>query len=156
MLKIFMITLAALAVGVLAACDSGPTGPTATGGEVTLEVFEHRDYFDKDTGEGYNFETCEKIALTPFTGGENVDICSFPTRIEPYDVRIDALSHRIYIEGNNITTIYLQYNKSAEFELVTVSGKARYKISIQNRKVGFDPKRNGTVSVNTMRYQIIE
>jgi len=153
----FRIIAVVMAVGILAACDNGPTGPTTTGGEVTLEVFEHREYTKEDTGEGYNFDTQNKVPITPYTRNtDDIDIYTFPTRIESYDVSIWASNNRIYIEGNKVGVIYLKYNSSKMFELLTVDGKARYKIFVQNREIGFDEKRNGTVSENVLRYKIIE
>jgi hypothetical protein len=150
-----IIAIAILAAGILAACDDGPTGPTAQSGEVALELFKHSENTDKDTGEGYNFTSGEKIGVTPYTSVEDIDICAFPTRIESYDISIRASRQRIYIGGQQTGVIYFNYDESKEFELVTVGSEARYKIFAQNHKIGFDEERNGMVSEFVIRYKLL-
>ena len=150
-----IIAIAFLAAGILAACDDGPAGPTAQSGEVTLELFKHSENTDKDTGEGYTFTSGEKVRVTPYTSVEDIDIYAFPTRIESYDISIRASRQRIYIGGQPTWAIYLKYGESKEFELVTVDGKARYKIFAQNHKIGFDKERNGMVSEFVIRYKLL-
>ena len=151
-----IIAMVILGMAFFAACgDDDATGPTAQGGEVKLEMFKHSEYSDKDTGEGYTFISGEKTRVTPYTSAEDIDICAFPTRVEPYDISVRASRQRIYIGGQQISVIYLEYNESVDLELVTIDNETRYKIFLQNRKIGFDAKRNGTVSEFVMRYKLL-
>jgi len=153
----YKIMVAILALGVLAACDNGPTGPTASGGEITLETFESSEYTDKDTGEGYYFATGKVVTITPYTNNINeIDIYAFPARTYPYDVMVCASNLRIYINGSPTEEIYLKFGESADFELLTVSREKKYKVYVQIRKIGFDAKRGGRVSETILRYQVIE
>lgn len=152
----FRVIAAVLAVGILAACDNGPTGPTTDGGEVTLEIFEHKEYTSKWTSEGYNFATCEKFLITPRNGVFfKLDIGSFPAHY-PNDVMICTSGGRIYMGGEPMSSFYLDSGKWADFELVTLDGKARYKITVKCKCLGYDEKRNGTLYEISMYYKLLD
>jgi len=150
------IIAAVLAVGVLAACDGDPTGPTATDGEVWLRVCEG-EYSNVWQGEGYNFATCEQVLITPYSGvGRKLDIGFLPADSESdFDIRIFAYPRRIYMGGEPISDLLIDYHKWANFELVTLDGKARYKITV-DCKIGPTKGEWRRVYIIVMYYQIIE
>lgn len=161
MLRIF---LAILAAGILA-CDD-VTGPTPDGGEVALELWRQEDerYLYKWAGEGYIFATGEKFLLTRENNdiSRKLDIVVMPGRSSNPDVMIYASGkyrgyYRIsWYKGHAmpISHFYIGPGESADFELVTLDGKARYKIAVSCKYQGFDEKRSSKVYKIFMRYKI--
>jgi hypothetical protein len=153
-----IIAIAFLAAGILAACDDGPVGPTAQSGEVALELFKHKDNVYKSTGEGYDFATCTKVKITMAQAqagiGTITDLDGFP-EMGAYLYGLYALSHRIKKDGYNISSFRLDFKETAEFELIALDGKTRYKIFVEHREIGFDKERNGMVSEFVIRYKLL-
>ena len=151
-----IIAIAFLAAGVLAACDDGPAGPTAQGGEVALELFKHKDNVYRSTGEGYNFATCTKVKITMAQArlsiGKISDLDGFPETT----YGLYAIPHRIKEGECNKDSLPLDFKEKAEFELVTLDGKTRYKIFAEHREIGFDEERNGMVSEFVIRYKLLD
>jgi hypothetical protein len=156
-----IMAIAFLAAGILAACDDGPAGPTAQGGEVALELFKHKDNVYRSTGEGYDFATCAKVEITMVQAqagiGTITDLDSFPEMmwapIPGYTMW--ATPNRIYQPGYQGSYLHLDFKEKAEFELVTLDGKTRYKIFAEHREIGFDEERNGMVSEFVIRYKLL-
>jgi hypothetical protein len=157
MIRIMAITI--LAAGILAACDDGPTGPTAQGGEVTLETFKHKDNVYRSTGEGYNFATTEKVTITMVQAqagiGTVTDLDGFP-HVGETEYALWAAPHRIKEGEYNKSCLPLDLKEKADFELVTLDGKTHYKISAEHRELGFDKERNGMVSEFVIRYRLLD
>ena len=153
-----IIAIAFLAAGVLAACDDGPAGPTAQGGEVALELFKHKDNVYRSTGEGYDFATCAKVKITmaqaQLSIGEISDLDGFP-QVGEYVYGLWAIPHRIKEGEYNKDYLHLDFKEKAEFELVALDGKTRYKIFAEHREIGFDKERNGMVSEFVIRYKLL-
>ena len=150
-----------LGMAFFAACgDDDATGPTAQGGEVALELFKHKDIVYRSTGEGYDFATCAKVKITMEQAlkdiGEISDLDGFPEMLGSTEYALWATPHRIYMDtGGRPNCLHLDFGEKATFELVTLDGKARYEIAVEHHKVGFDAKRNGTVSEFVMRYRLL-
>jgi hypothetical protein len=153
-----IIAIAFLAAGMLAACDDGPAGPTAQGGEVALELFKHKDNVYRSTGEGYDFATCAKVEITMAQArldiGEISDLDGFP-HVGETEYALWAVPHRIKEGEYNKGCLPLDFKEKAEFELVTLDGKTRYKIFAEHREIGFDEERNGMVSEFVIRYKLL-
>ena len=154
-----IIAIAILAAGILAACDDGPAGPTAQSGEVALELFKHKDNVYRSTGEGYNFATCAKVKITMAQAqvgiGEITDLDGFPEMLGSTEYALWAIPHRIKEGEYNKNFIHLDFKEKAEFELVALDGKTRYKIFAEHREIGFDKERNGMVSEFVIRYKLL-
>ena len=153
-----ILAIAFLAAGILAACDDGPTGPTAQGGEVALELFKHKDNVYRSTGEGYNFATCTKVKITMADArvkiGQMSDLDGFPQVGETL-YALWGIPYRIKEGEYNKGCLPLDIKETAEFELVTLDGKTRYKIFAEHREIGFAEERNGMVSEFVIRYKLL-
>lgn len=154
----FRIILAILAAGILA-CDD-VTGPTPDGGEVTLELFKHKDNVYRSTGEGYNFAAGEKIKITMTQAqskiGTIADLDGFPEVLGSTEYALWAIPHRIKEGEYNKNFLHLDFKETAEFELVTLDSKTRYKVFTEHRKIGFNEERNGMVSEFVIRYKLLD
>jgi len=150
--KMTRIIVAVLAVGMLAACDSGPTGPTTTGGEVNLQVSRNMRWGYLNRGAGYYFVERRKIEIMPYDPlGRRSDMDLWPAGEWYY--QIHATPRRIYV-GNHkpVGTIAFEPGESVTFKLRTLDDKARCEITIKN--VSRECSEEYVVSKFVMRYKI--
>ncbi len=158
-----------LAVGILVACDNGPTGPTPTGGAIRLEIFLHATDNAKNTGEGYNFANCEKFKISnseAYRGllGKNHDLDAFYEMAlgpGPRDAYIYAIPQRItgLETGHRYNCLVLADRENIEFELLTLDGKGRNKIYAEYRCLGpryIGKRRIGITGQVLIRYKLLD
>ena len=155
-----IIAMVILAMVVFAACgDDDATGPTATSGEaVEFTLLKHHKYI-KWAGEGYIFATCEKFVFRmdyhPVL--YKLDIGFTPGFYPNPDIWVCTSGRRIYREGEEdpISGFYIDYGRNADFILVTLDGKARYKIVVSYKYVGANEERTYSIFKVFMWYRLL-
>ena len=126
----FRVIAAVLAVGILAACDNGPTGPTTFGGEVTLETGSHLRHSYLSYGEGYNFVRGQRIKIS--RNDELEGRLGTLSDMDLWGGRIYAKPQRIYLDnGEQVDRLSLRVGESATFTLRALKDKARCRITIK-------------------------
>ena len=124
----FRVIAAVLAVGILAACDSGPTGPTTFGGEVELETVSRLSPLWSSHGQGYNFVKGQKIEISSYDS----DRLGKLSDIDLWGNNIYAAPKRIYLDnGERVNGLSLRVGESATFKLRALEDKARCEITIK-------------------------
>ena len=124
----FRIIAVVMAVGILAACDNGPTGPTTFGGEVTLETGTNMYYSDLSYGEGYNFVRGQRIEISPY---EELHLGRM-SDIDLWRGGIYAAPKRIYLDnGEQVDRLSLRVGESATFTLRALKDTARCEVTIK-------------------------
>lgn len=122
------IITAVLAVGILTACDNGPTGPTTFGGEVELETASSMRSSGSSRGQGYNFVTGQKIIITADDEARLGELSD----IDLWGNWIYARPKRIYLDNDErVDSIHLGVGESATFKLRTLKDKARCEVTIK-------------------------
>ena len=122
------IIIAVLAVGILAACDNGPTGPTTFGGEVELETGTYYHHSSFSYGAGYNFVKGQKIKIS-----RNDELEGRLGKLSDIDLWggwVYAKPQRIYLD-NDERVDGLRVGESATFKLRALKDKARCEVTIK-------------------------
>jgi len=157
MVKVIAATV--LAVGILAACGEGPTGPTATsGGEVELRVvWDYRwpVWNERHTGMAYWFVDRRKEEINTYEHiGTYSDIALWPAG-NGGDCGIYAKPGRIYLGNGKLrcNSLFLCKGESVKFKLRTLDDKARCEVTIKNISTE-KPEYGVVISKFIMRYKI--
>lgn len=145
MKKVMVVLLAA---GLLAVACDNPAGPSTDSGTFELNLFYATER-EKSMGEGYNFETGEKVAITS-------NMAADPVRMGTYG-DLDAFPYTIWARERfigNASWYPVGENESLEGVWLKSQAGREYRISVRNEVVA--RTRKGVESKYVVTYRAID